>query len=224
MANQPQPKVAIVDYGMGNLFSVRHACAYVGLDAEITNDKETILRSAAVILPGIGAFGDAIETLRRHDLVSILRDVVAAEKPFLGVCLGMQLLMTESCEFGIHKGLGVVEGDVVRLSDTEGGFHLKVPHIGWSRVETVRSWNGSLMESLSDGTFMYFVHSYYTRPAAQQIVWSRTRFGSTEFCSSFGRNNMFACQFHPERSGPEGLKIYQKFAAAVNLVTVEYRS
>ncbi len=215
-------KIAIIDYGMGNLFSVKHACAHAGLDAEITTDKETIVHASAVILPGIGAFRDAMDTLRKFDLVAVLRDVIESGKPFMGVCLGMQLLMRESNEFGMHRGLGIIEGDVVRLqSQDENARPLKVPNIGWSRIRQVRYWKGSMMEDVPDSSFMYFVHSYYVRPADPSIVLSTSRFGQLEFCSSVSKGNIFACQFHPERSGPDGLAIYRRFAAATNPVMVE---
>ena len=227
MPNSGRPRVAIVDYGMGNLFSVKHACEHVHMDAVITASKDEILNASAVVLPGVGAFGDAMATLRKQDLVSVLHDVVASGKPFVGICLGMQLLMTESHEFGSHRGLGFVEGEVLRLDDNLAGErHLKVPHVGWNRIyrqgvetdKTVAQWADSMMEPVANGSFMYFVHSYYTLPADQNIILSHTRFGALEFCSSFRKGSIFACQFHPERSGPAGLKIYEKLVAAANLV------
>src|SRR5262245_2188249 len=128
-----RPAVAIVDYGMGNLFSVKQACEHVGMDASITADARVVAGASAVIGPGVGAFRDAMATLKRHDLVSVIRDTAASGKPLVGICLGMQLLMTESHEFGTHRGLNIIEGDVVRLDAVEQGRPLKVPHIGWSR-------------------------------------------------------------------------------------------
>lgn len=221
------PDVAIVDYGMGNLFSVKQACVQVGLVAEITSDPAFVRAAAGVILPGIGAFGDAMATLRREGLVEALREVAAAGRPLLGVCLGMQMLMTESHEFGRHEGLGLIPGDVVRLQDAaEGARKLKVPQIGWNRVhapggasdgETPPAWRGTLLEGLPDGMFMYFVHSFYTRPADPQVVVATTRYGPIEFCSALRASNVFACQFHPERSGPQGLRLYAQFAARLPL-------
>ncbi len=222
MREHAPAKIAIVDYGMGNLFSVKQACAHAGVQADITNDKEVIIRAAGVILPGIGAFRDAMETLRKCDLVGTLRDVVASGRPFMGICLGMQLLMTESYEFGRHRGLGIIEGDVVRLHGTDEQEHpLKVPNIGWSRLCQLRSWKGSVLEDVGDASFMYFVHSYYVRPVNSSAVLSTSRFGQLEFCSSLSQGAVFACQFHPERSGRDGLTIYRRFAAATIPVTVE---
>ncbi|MBI4354225.1 MAG: imidazole glycerol phosphate synthase subunit HisH [Candidatus Omnitrophica bacterium] len=210
-------RVAIVDYGMGNLFSVKHACEAVGLSAAITSSSEQIVSANAVILPGVGAFGDAMEALRRLDLISPLRDAAVSGAPLMGICLGMQLLMSESEEFGRHKGLGIIEGDVVRLAvSTEQGRVLKVPHIGWNRIERqARSWDGSLLEGLTDGSAMYFVHSFYLRPVDPRVVLSVTRYGSTTFCSTLQQDHVFASQYHPERSGPLGLRMYRRLAARI---------
>jgi len=212
------PRIAVVDYGMGNLFSVKRACEQVGLAAEVTQSREIILNSDGVILPGVGAFGDAMSILETLDLISVLQDVAASGRPIVGICLGMQLLMSESAEFGSHRGLGIIDGEVVRLPErSSNDERVKVPHVGWDRIQATRVWSETLLEGLSDGAFMYFVHSYYPLPAAKEIELSRSRYGSTEFCSSFQRGNIFGCQFHPERSGGHGLEIYGKLAEAVGL-------
>jgi glutamine amidotransferase len=228
MPNENPRPVAIVDHGTGNLFSVKHACEYSGMEAAITSDKRIILDAPAVILPGVGAFRDAMETLRRHDLISALRDYAQTGRPLVGICLGMQLLMTESHEFGRHPGLGLIEGDVVRLDSTLGVSAPKVPSIGWSSVYSgsvgngpVLLWKGSPMAPLVNHTYMYFSHSYYARPANEGIALSKTSFASLEFCSSFSKGDIFACQFHPERSGPDGLKMYQALAKAVSNIQNE---
>lgn len=218
-------QVAIVDYGMGNLFSVRHACEQVRLGASITASQKEILTASAVILPGVGAFGDAMATLERLGLVGVLRDFAASGRPMLGICLGMQLLMTESHEFGRHRGLGIIEGEVVRLRDSaEGDRRLKVPHVGWNRIYQKNQttspagyivWKGSVLEGLLDGDFMYFVHSFYPTPVDHSLILSTTRYGPIEFCSSIRSGSVFACQFHPERSGPQGLRIYRNLAIAI---------
>jgi glutamine amidotransferase len=204
--------VAIVDYGLGNLFSVEHACAWAGIDAVVTSAATEILAAPAVIMPGVGAFGDAMVTLRRLDLVAVLRDVVAAGTPLLGICLGMQLLMTESQEFGRHRGLGLVEGEVRRLA-TGTATAVKVPHVGWSAVDAVADWRPTPLAGIADGAFMYFVHSYAVVPAAEDVVVATTEYGPNRFCSALRRANVFACQFHPERSGREGLTVYRNLAA-----------
>src|SRR3990172_8761912 len=164
MPETPWPQrfqVAIVDYGIGNLFSVKHACEQAGIHASVTHSCSEILQASAVILPGVGAFGDAMETLGKLDLVSVLRDIAASGKPLVGICLGMQLLMTESHEFGWHRGLGIIEGEVVRLEEAVHGDRvLKVPHVGWNRIATGNAtavqadscvgWKGPLLEGLSE--------------------------------------------------------------------------
>lgn len=218
--------VAIVDYGMGNLFSVKQACGRVGLPTVVTNSVQDIVAASAVILPGVGSFGGAMEALTKLDLVAPLRDIAASETPMIGVCLGMQLLMTESHEFGLHQGLAIIEGDVVRLKDaTIDGRCLKVPQVGWNRIHAVprvsagRSgsasgapWESTLLAGVEDGEYMYFVHSFYCRVADASAVLSTTQYGATRFCSSLRYRNVFACQFHPERSGPQGLLLYKKLA------------
>lgn len=217
-------RVAIVDFGLGNLYSVKHACAHAGLQAQITCDRAEILAADAAILPGVGAFGDAMATLTRLDLVSALYDFVAVGKPFLGICLGLQLLMRESEEFGSHKGLGIVDGAVVRFPDpAEGGRQLKVPHIGWNGIHRAGSargnadpWSGTLLSGCADGESMYFVHSYIVQPADPGVLLSTSAYGDVEFCSSLRVRNITACQFHPERSGPRGLSIYRNLADQIH--------
>lgn len=216
MPETPSARVAIVDYGMGNLFSVQRACEHVGLQVMISACADEVLRADAVILPGVGAFGDAMAELTRLGLVEVLRDVAASGKPLMGICLGMQLFMTESHEFGWHKGLGLIEGEVVRFDAPRRGSQiLKVPQVGWNRIFKAGqdAWQASLLEGLQDGEFMYFVHSFYARPVDPSVVLATSRYGHIEFCSSLRRGNLFACQFHPERSGAQGLRIYRSLAS-----------
>ncbi len=218
MSDARCPKVTIVDFGMGNLFSVKHACEHVGLKANITASGKEILAADAVILPGVGAFGDAMASLRQLGLVEVLREVAASRRTLIGICLGMQLLMTRSYEFGHHHGLGVIEGEVVRFEGRMSGVDKsKVPQVGWNRIYQMggASWNDSFLEGLSDGQFMYFVHSYYTNPVDSSLILSITSYADIEFCYSLARGNVFACQFHPERSGREVLRIYRNLARHV---------
>ena len=209
-------RVAIVDYRLGNLFSVKHACEYAGMQASITSSRDEILNADAVLLPGVGAFGDSMETLRSLDLVSVLRDVVDSGKSLIGICLGIQLLMTESYEFGQHKGLGIIEGTVKRFDEPEeNGRMLKVPQVGWNRICATRDWHGTLLDGVADNEYMYFVHSFTVQPQNRDVMLSFTRYGDSEFCSSMQYRNVFACQFHPERSGVKGLKVYQNLAAQI---------
>jgi len=208
--------VAIVDYGLGNLFSVSQACRRAGLETTITSSRAAILDADAVILPGVGAFGNAMSALERLDLVSPIRDIAASGSPLLGICLGFQLLMTESSEFGRCRGLGILEGEVLRLPD-DRSRRLKVPQVGWNQIVrgpgAPSDWIGSPLAGVPDGAHMYLVHSYFVRPAEVMNQLSMTRHGDVEFCSSVWRENIFASQFHPERSGEAGLSIYRNLRA-----------
>ena len=222
-------QVAIIDYGIGNLFSVKNACNAVGLNAVITSSKEDILESDIVILPGVGAFGNAMNALNKMGIAEILSDIVGTDKLIVGICLGAQLMMTEGYEFGVHKGLGVIEGEVVVFDNPlEGSTRLKIPHVGWNRIYNAEKnlnpikndkyypWHNTLLDGLSEGEFMYFVHSYYVKPANCEIVISVSRYGQIEFCSSWKYKNIYAFQFHPERSGLNGLRIYRNLALMIN--------
>lgn len=221
---------AIVDYGLGNLFSVKHACQHAGIEAAITSSSKEIWEGDVVILPGVGAFGDAMAALRRLDLITPLKELASSEKVLIGICLGMQLLMSESFEFGRHQGLGIVEGEVVRFeSPVHTLGRLKVPQVGWNRISRCRDlgplaegddskqdpWLGSPLQGLNDGEFMYFVHSYYAKPENPNVVFALSRYGHIEFCSGLKYRNIFASQFHPERSGPKGLEIYRNIASLI---------
>jgi glutamine amidotransferase len=213
--------VAIIDFGLGNLFSVKQACEYAGLQAHITSARKDIQSSDAVILPGVGAFGDAMASLRKLDLVELLRDMATLGTPLMGICLGVQLLMTESYEFGRHPGLGIISGPVVRFDNPrQNGKILKVPQVGWNRIyrgpgnrsAAVDQWAGTPLDGLAEGEWMYFVHSFIVQPEDPAVILATTRYGHIEFCSALRTGNTFACQFHPERSGPQGLRIYQNLA------------
>lgn len=221
-------RIAIIDYQLGNLFSILHALKHVGLSADITSDRSVILNADAVILPGVGAFGDAMTSLSRLDLVSPLRDIAQSETPLIGICLGLQLLFVESREFGRHKGLGIIEGEVVPFVPAahEGSVY-KVPQVCWNRIfppdgEDVESgtsmpspWRQSLLEGIDSGSFMYFVHSYYGCPEHASDVLTNTTYGPTTFCSAVRKGSVEAYQFHPERSGPTGLSVYQNLKSII---------
>jgi glutamine amidotransferase len=212
------PWVAIVDYGMGNLWSVLHACKNVGIEAEITSDAQRVSDSHAVILPGVGAFGDAMKEIERRGLLGPLRTAAASGKPFVGICLGMQLMMEESSEFGRNPGLGLVAGSVVRFEGPRevDGVPLKVPEVGWNSLHapdgSPERWHGTLLDGLAEGAWMYFVHSYYCQPREAEVIASVSRYGQIEYCSTLCRDNLFGCQYHPERSGRSGLAIYRNLA------------
>ncbi len=213
-------RIAIVDYGLGNLYSVKKACEHVGAVGVITSDSHEIMAADGIILPGVGAFGDAMRTLRSLGLVETLRKAAAVDKPLMGICLGIQLLMSESHEFGRHEGLNIIEGDVVPFEDPrEGDRNLKVPEICWNGIERgvagEGGWEHTPLAGLHDGVCMYFIHSYYVRPSDEGMVLSQTRYGDTLFCSSVKYGSVHGFQFHPERSGPEGLRIYRSWTGMI---------
>ena len=199
--------IAIIDYGMGNLRSVSKAFEAVGHEAVVTRNAQVIGNASHVVLPGVGAFGDCMANIERYGLVEPIRASVQSGKPFLGICLGLQVLFTESEEFGPHKGLGIIPGKVRRFAVGTG---LKVPHIGWNQVDFQRVC--PLFDGIADGTDWYFVHSYFVDPQEPQLAASTTTYG-TPFVSSIWKDNIVACQFHPEKSQAVGLRLIKNFGA-----------
>lgn len=222
MGTKEKKAVAIVDYGLGNLFSVRQACEKVGLAPFLASEKGPIAAADAIILPGVGAFAKAMEALQRLDLVAPLRDLALEGKPFFGICLGLQLLMTESHEFGLHRGFDLIKGAVVpfpngSLVENRGRSderRLKVPHIGWSPVSRGGKSPSTFFQGISENENFYFVHSYFAVPEDPSVTCASSTYGETIFCSSIQQENVFAAQFHPERSGHAGLRVFQNFAAS----------
>lgn len=204
------PTIAIVDYGMGNLRSVQKGLERVGFAAEVTRDRDRIGAAAGVVLPGVGAFGACMENLRTYQLVDTVQHVIARGTPFLGICLGMQLLFEESEEFGCVQGLGILPGRVVRFADAPD---LKVPHIGWNQIR--KRQNAPHLRGIEEGAFVYFVHSYYVVPGDASLVATTTEYG-VEFASAIARDNVFATQYHPEKSQAVGLKILENFGRVVH--------
>jgi glutamine amidotransferase len=200
-------KLVIVDYGMANLRSVQKAFEKVEHPAVITGDPNRVAEADKLVLPGVGAFRDAIARLRQTGLDRPILDHIRSGKPFLGICLGLELLFTRSHEDGLYDGLGVFPGEVVRFSDQPG---LKVPHMGWNQLRVVR--RAPALEDLPDGTSVYFVHSYYVAPADPSLVATETDY-PTPFASSIWQENVFATQYHPEKSQRAGLGILRRFAA-----------
>lgn len=197
--------IAIIDYGMGNLRSVSKAFEAVGHRAVVTRDARVIDDASRVVLPGVGAFGDCMANLERYGLVQSIRKSVQSGKPFLGICLGLQLLFTESEEFGRHEGLGIIPGRVRRFA---AGPAVKVPHMGWNQV-TLRT-DCPLFDGVGDGADWYFVHSYFVEPVDPSIIATTTTYGIS-FASSIWRDNVVACQFHPEKSQSVGLRLMRNF-------------
>jgi glutamine amidotransferase len=202
--------IAIIDYGMGNLRSVQKAFEKVGFDAAVTSDPRLVLEADRIVLPGVGAFRDCIRNLEAGGFIEPILRVIREGRPFLGICLGLQLLFTESEEFGLHQGLNVIPGRVVRFPEgmTEGDEELKVPHMGWNQVSIRR--RPEAFTGIADGTNFYFVHSYYVQPEDPSVIATTTGYGM-EFCSSIWKDNIIATQFHPEKSQESGLSILKNF-------------
>lgn len=204
-------KIAIIDYGMGNLKSVQKAFTALGFDAVITSSKQDIQNAHKVVLPGVGAFRDAINELNATDLTAAILEAVKSGKPFLGICLGMQLLFDKSYEYGEYEGLKILPGEIIKFKQEDmqmpNGEILKVPHMGWNTLELTKK--APLFEGLQDESSVYFVHSYYLKTSAD-IVSSYTHYG-TRIAVSAQKDNVFATQFHPEKSGNVGLQILKNF-------------
>lgn len=198
--------IAIIDYDAGNLKSVQKALEHLGQECCITGDPQEILDADKVILPGVGSFGDAMANIRRLGLDEVIHQVVEKGTPFLGICLGLQLLFESSDETPGVEGLGILKGKVVRIPDKEG---LKIPHVGWNSLHLHN--RGRLFEGLEKGAYVYFVHSYYLQAEEAEIVKATTEY-STCIHASVEKDNVFACQFHPEKSSTVGLKILENFA------------
>lgn len=207
--NDDKPTVVVVDYGMGNLHSAQKGLEKVGVHAVVSGDPGVVAVADGIVLPGVGAFRDCMANLSQTRLVDSIYDAIATGRPFLGICLGMQLLMTVSEEFGIHNGMDIVRGRVVRFPHERT---LKVPHMGWNRVHLTREI--PLFDGIPDGSFFYFVHSYYVVPEQDEAVAGITDYG-VKFCSVIAQDNVFATQFHPEKSQPWGLKILENFGRVV---------
>lgn len=204
--------IAIVDYDMGNLRSVQKAFGKVGAEAVVTRDPKVITDASHVVLPGVGAFKDCMKNLEDYGLVEPILKSIKSGKPFLGICLGLQLLFEESTEFGLHKGLGVIKGRVVRFAPgiAFGDEGLKVPHMGWNGINIRKG--SRLLKDTAEGTYFYFVHSYYAVPDDYDSVLTTTEYG-VEFTSSIEKDNVMACQFHPEKSQKAGLRLLKNFSA-----------
>lgn len=202
--------IAIIDYGMGNLRSVQKGFERVGCEATVTADPQVVLEADKIVLPGVGAFPDCMRNLEQGGFIEPLLRVIREGRPFLGICLGLQLLFTESEEFGIHQGLNVIPGRVVRFPEgmVEAGEALKVPHMGWNQLSVKR--RPPPFEGIEEGANIYFVHSYYVAPEDESVVATTTSYGM-EFCSAIWKDNIVATQFHPEKSQEKGLRILKNF-------------
>jgi glutamine amidotransferase len=206
--------IAIIDYGMGNLRSVQKGFERMGHEAVVTSDAKTILNASKVVLPGVGAFPDCMRNLREYGLIDAVHETVSSGKPFLGICLGLQLLFTESEEFGTSKGLDIIKGKVIRFKGPQLATRnsqletLKVPHMGWNSISIKR--RPPVLADVPDNSYFYFVHSFHVMPEDKGVIATTTDYGF-EFVSSIWKDNIFATQFHPEKSQALGLAILKRF-------------
>ncbi|MBT1076418.1 imidazole glycerol phosphate synthase subunit HisH [Geobacter grbiciae] len=203
--------IAIIDYGMGNLRSVQKGFEKVGFEAVVTADPKVVLEAEKVVLPGVGAFRDCMRNLEQGGFVEPILSVIQDGRPFLGICVGMQLLFTDSVEFGLYQGLNVIPGHVLRFPEgmREGGEDLKVPHMGWNQLSIKR--RPSAFSDVEDGANVYFVHSFYAKPDEEGVVAATSSYG-IDFCAAVWKDNIVATQFHPEKSQAVGLSILKNFA------------
>ncbi|HDT14864.1 MAG TPA: imidazole glycerol phosphate synthase subunit HisH [Firmicutes bacterium] len=198
-------KIAVIDYGMGNLHSVVKALENKGVPVKVVSKGSGLKNCIGIVLPGVGAFGDAVKEIKKREFYGVVIEMVNSGIPILGICLGMQLLMEKSTEYGRHKGFGFIKGDTVIFKGD-----MKIPHMGWNRIEKKKK--DSVLSRIKDGSFAYFVHSYYVKPDDARDILTETQYGKTAFTSSVSRDKVYGFQFHPEKSGREMLKIYENFS------------
>ena len=204
--------IVIVDYGLGNLFSIEQACKHLGYSTTLSSDPGIILGASNLILPGVGSFEIAMKQLIAFNLIETLTTFVKTGKPIMGVCLGMQLFFDESNEFGKHNGLGFIKGKVIKFPKIVDNQKIRIPHIGWNNIyKSELEWEITPLVNIKNESLMYFVHSYYVQPESNENILTLTNYAGFEFCSSIKKDNIFGFQFHPEKSGKEGLMIYDNF-------------
>jgi imidazole glycerol-phosphate synthase subunit HisH len=205
-------KIAVIDYGLGNTKSICSALGKTGADVCLTNVRDEIMLADGAILPGVGAFAHGMERLISQKIDTLIREFVSTGKPFLGICLGMQMLFDKSTEFGETNGLGLIPGQVQRLERFDGSPE-KLPHVSWNGISTVRmsDWNGTILDSIDIDEDMYFVHSYFVKPASRSDILSVSRYSGHEYCSTVKRDNIYGCQYHPEKSAAAGLRVINNF-------------
>lgn len=208
-------RIVIVDYGVGNLYSLIRAFKFFGIEVIVTEDAETLNRADGIVLPGVGSFEAGMRGLKIRGLEKKLFDIAESNKPMLGICLGAQIMLTQGHEFGIFKGLDIIKGKVIHfpgLADNE-----KIPHVGWNTILPYKedSWPGTILNSFNKNDQVYFVHSYILEPESKENILALSTYGGYTFCSAVKKGNIYGCQFHPEKSGQVGLKIIENF---INLI------
>ena len=199
--------IAIIDYEMGNLKSIYKLLHHLDIDSIITSDHNILKNADGMILPGVGAFGDAMKQLREKGLFTLIKDLALEGKPLLGICLGHHMLFSQSTEMGQHDGLDIIQGNVISFDKTLVG---KIPQIGWNNV-FFSNEDHFMVQGIPNNSYYYFVHSYYAIPNENSTILGITNYGETEFCSMVGKDNVISTQFHPEKSGKNGIKMYQNF-------------
>ncbi len=213
-----KPEVVIIDYGMGNLFNLEKVVTHCGGRSVVTQEPEPVLKADRVILPGVGAFGDGMVNLKARHFVEAIQQFALTGKPLLGICLGMQLLLSDSEEFGLHEGLDLIPGHVRRLQNANGGTVHKIPHVGWNRLrlaENAAIWKESVLRDVPVESCVYFVHSFMVQPQERSHIVAETDYGINRFCSVVKKENLTGCQFHPEVSADVGMTILKNFIHSV---------
>lgn len=216
-------KITVIDYGLGNLFSIERAVNHFGGEPEITGDPQRIASAERLILPGVGAFSKGMEELNVKGIADAVYEFARKDRPLMGICLGMQLLMTRSYEFGVHDGLNLIGGEVIRFQESNnGGPSFKIPHVGWAKIRpfqsedinapAISSWSNTALKGIESESFFYFVHSYFVAPDDRNHTLAESEYADNTFCAAIKKDNLFGCQFHPEKSGPVGLRLLENFS------------
>lgn len=203
--------IVVIDYGIGNIKSIKNAFEALGVEVILSREKDAILNADGVILPGVGAFSHGMNNLSEYGLDDIIREYVKTNKPLLGICLGMQMMMEESEEFGITKGLGLIKGRVIKIP-VDQTKKIKLPHVSWNEIKDKSvDWENTILEDVPRDSNMYFVHTFVAKPDHEENILSVSEYANVEFCSSVKKDNIYGCQFHPEKSATRGLGIIKNF-------------
>ena len=206
-------KITIIDYGCGNILNLARAIKFIGYEVDITHDKNKIINSSYVILPGVGAFGNAMKQIEKYNLHNTILEYAKSNKPLLGICLGMQILLTVSYEFGIHKGLGLIEGEVIKISNKKNK-EIKIPHVGWNEIYPIhdkKEWKNKILKNSSIGKSFYFVHSFVCITKDYDSTIAVCNYSDISIPAVVATGNVFGCQFHPEKSADNGLAVLKNF-------------